>query len=513
MNMTEEKITEIKAAADIVEIVGEFVPLKQQGKDYAGLCPFHPEKTPSFTVSPGKQMYFCFGCNASGDVFEFLQKNQGLSFIDAAKHLAGKYGINLPENAGPPVAHHGTPKPPKSKGQGPGVRDQVSGDSKKSSIIDQQSELWQEKAGGMAAWAHEKLLENPAQLKKLADRGINLETVKHFRLGYNPGKDGKDLFRPREAWGLPTEMKADRKKKLWIPIGLVIPMFNQPINNQQSTINNPEVQRLRIRRPDGSKPSYYVIPGSSMATWVMRKSNRVYVIIESELDGILLWQEAPKNTGVIPLGSASTRPDPSATKLMEQSALILNALDYDTAGAKAFQFWEETFPQSKRWPVPTGKDPGEAWQAGINLKEWITSGFPQGWKVCSPGLRRVGQSSSGGKKKMQKVLKNNEGEAAGMSMSSGDNKVQTQGSTGSLPANKQPAVIPDVYKLEKLLKQYPVKIIASERRVQIKEAMSWVKNNWDVSKKISDLVFMVPEVFEYICEHPAGVITGDNLII
>lgn len=492
MNISEEKIAEIKNAADIVGVISEYIELKQAGKDYIGLCPFHTEKTASFTVSSGKQMYFCFGCSASGDVFKFLEIYKGLSFLDAARQLADRYGILIPET-GAPVAHRSTPKPPKSSSQQPVVNSQ----KKYTSVPSSPPDLWQEKAGKLVGWAHDKLLHNPGQLEILAGRGIKPETVKRFRLGWNPGKDGKDLFRPRESWGLPTEMKDGRKKKLWLPIGLIIPMFI-----------GDHVHRLRIRRPDGSKPSYYIIPGSSMSTWLMQKSDRVFTIVESELDGILLWQEARDVVGIIPLGSASTRPDPVVVKLLEQSALILNALDYDAAGTNAQIWWKKVFPQTRRWPVPGGKDPGEAWQAGIDLKEWITSGFPEGW--------RVGQSLFDSKKKAKngsERSKNETGAEKEVLTQGVGEKVQPESTSGSPPADSQPALIPEVYKLEKLLKQYPVTILNTPKRVSVKEVRAWVGKNPEVSKEISNLVFMTPEVFNYICLHPAKVITGDNLIL
>ena len=92
----EDKIEEIKNAADIVEVVSEYVLLKKTGRNHSGLCPFHSEKTPSFTVSPEKQIFHCFGCNTGGNVFSFLMKQDGLSFPEAVRFLAGRYGVDLP---------------------------------------------------------------------------------------------------------------------------------------------------------------------------------------------------------------------------------------------------------------------------------------------------------------------------------------------------------------------------------------------------------------------------------
>lgn len=93
----EEKISEISGVADIVEIISESVVLKKAGKDYSGLCPFHSEKTPSFSVSPAKQVFHCFGCGAGGNVYSFLMKKEDISFLEAVKRIAARYGIELPQ--------------------------------------------------------------------------------------------------------------------------------------------------------------------------------------------------------------------------------------------------------------------------------------------------------------------------------------------------------------------------------------------------------------------------------
>jgi len=92
-------IEEIRSRADIYEVVSEFVPLKKAGKNYKGLCPFHSEKTPSFNVSPEKQIYHCFGCGAGGNVFKFLMEKEDLPFIDTVKRLAQRYQVLIPESS------------------------------------------------------------------------------------------------------------------------------------------------------------------------------------------------------------------------------------------------------------------------------------------------------------------------------------------------------------------------------------------------------------------------------
>jgi DNA primase len=87
---------EVRSRSDIVDVVSQYVKLHKRGATYVGLCPFHNEKTPSFTVTPGKQMYYCFGCGAGGDVFSFLMNYENASFAEAMQELAERAGVSLP---------------------------------------------------------------------------------------------------------------------------------------------------------------------------------------------------------------------------------------------------------------------------------------------------------------------------------------------------------------------------------------------------------------------------------
>ncbi|MEZ4423246.1 MAG: DNA primase [Gemmatimonadota bacterium] len=93
----DDVVEEVRSRADIVEVVGEVVPLKRSGKDYKGKCPFHEDRTPSFYVVPAKGLFHCFGCGVSGDVFTFLMKRQGLEFTDAVKAVGGRFGVEVRE--------------------------------------------------------------------------------------------------------------------------------------------------------------------------------------------------------------------------------------------------------------------------------------------------------------------------------------------------------------------------------------------------------------------------------
>ena len=90
----------LKQQADIVRVIGDYVKLRKAGaRDFTGLCPFHAEKTPSFSVSAARQFYYCFGCAASGDVFTFVQKVENISFPEAVRLIAQKLGVAMPKVA------------------------------------------------------------------------------------------------------------------------------------------------------------------------------------------------------------------------------------------------------------------------------------------------------------------------------------------------------------------------------------------------------------------------------
>jgi len=245
-------------------------------------------------------------------------------------------------------------------------------------LQDPPPEVWREKARKFVNWAVEELMNmsNDHGIKAwLYKRGINEFVINHFGLGWNPGKDGKDLFRPRESWGLPTELKKDgRKKKLWIPRGLVIPLL--------SDSSPSEIHRIRIRR-EKADPRYYVMPGSNMRCLLEAPMGvRAYTVVESELDAMMIHYRANIGgdiTGVVALGNSSRKPDEAAAAKLRDAAVILNALDADKSGADQGIWWTENFHRTIRWPVPLGKDPGEAFEAGVNIRDWVKAGLPKGW--------------------------------------------------------------------------------------------------------------------------------------
>src|SRR5207344_399347 len=95
--ISQNSIQQILSRIDIVEIVGSFVKLKKRGANYLGLCPFHNEKTPSFTVSPSKEIYKCFGCGLSGNTISFLMEHEKYSYVESLRWLAAKYNVEIEE--------------------------------------------------------------------------------------------------------------------------------------------------------------------------------------------------------------------------------------------------------------------------------------------------------------------------------------------------------------------------------------------------------------------------------
>jgi DNA primase len=162
MAIPQSFIQELLARADVVEIVGRYVQLKKGGANYMGLCPFHSEKSPSFTVSPSKQFYHCFGCGKNGNAIGFLMDHAGMNFVEAVKDLAGQYAMQVPEED----------VSPQDRARAAQQRE------KQATLTDVL-----EKAGE----AYRKHLKNsPRAVDYLKGRGLSGEIAKQFGLGYAP---------------------------------------------------------------------------------------------------------------------------------------------------------------------------------------------------------------------------------------------------------------------------------------------------------------------------------------
>jgi DNA primase len=157
----EELINRIRDRADIVEVISAHLSLSKAGQNFKGLCPFHSEKTPSFIVSPARQMFHCFGCGEGGNVFTFLMKIEGSSFPTAVRNLGEKYGIRVEEKPASPAARQRA----------------------------EQGERLVELNKAAAEFFHKTLLQDPAAEPArvyLKERGVTAETIERFAIGYAP---------------------------------------------------------------------------------------------------------------------------------------------------------------------------------------------------------------------------------------------------------------------------------------------------------------------------------------
>ncbi|MFM7026253.1 MAG: DNA primase [Limnohabitans sp.] len=162
MAIPQSFLTELLARVDVVEVVGKYVQLKKGGANYMGLCPFHGEKSPSFSVSPTKQFYHCFGCGKNGNAIGFLMDHTGMSFIEAVKDLAQQIGMQVPEE----------PQSPEERARAQAAK------AKSDSLTDVL-----EKAGESY---REQLKTSPRAIAYLKGRGLSGQIAKRFGLGYAP---------------------------------------------------------------------------------------------------------------------------------------------------------------------------------------------------------------------------------------------------------------------------------------------------------------------------------------
>mgnify|MGYP006280860315 CR=1 FL=1 len=330
------------------------------GGEYAGACPGCGGRD-RFRVWPversGEGTYWCRRCGKKGDLVQFFVDFARLEYAEAfqaAGRLEQKSGGCQNDNKQKRTINTAgqkrtfeprTPEPP--------------------------CMTWQKKASKLIEYAHNQLREFQQGLTSLQNRGIGFNEVERFKLGWIPGEKGKDcIFRSRASWGLPPAYRDDgREKQLWIPRGLVIPYFLDD-----------EFFRLRFRRPSPELKSkddlkYYVLPGSNMETMIINADKKAFVVVESELDGIMTASETGNAVGVVALGACSNKPAKKAFSLLEQAEKILVAMDYDDAGISAWHWWKSTFDQAEFWPVPEGKDPGEAFQKGVSINDWVKAGL------------------------------------------------------------------------------------------------------------------------------------------
>ena len=187
MAIPQSFIQELLARTDVVDIVGRHVQLKKGGANFMGLCPFHGEKSPSFSVSPTKQFYHCFGCGKNGNAISFLMDHAGMSFIEAVKDLAQTYGLQVPEEDSTPQE-----------------REKAAQQRQKQATLTDVLEK-----AGEAYRKH--LKQSPQAIAYFKGRGLSGEVARQFGLGYAP-----------EGWRTLASVFADYQDPLLVESGLVI---------------------------------------------------------------------------------------------------------------------------------------------------------------------------------------------------------------------------------------------------------------------------------------------------
>ena len=308
--------------------------------EYCGPCPWCGGRD-RFRVWTTTGRYWCRQCELNGDEIQFLRDFKGMNYVEACEWL-GREPKPMKSNDTAAQGHTWAPKQAKP----------VPGDK------------WQARCLQLIS-NHEGLL---CQYKTAKDwlkseRGLTDETIRAARLGWAYS----DIWLDRADFGLEQVIskKTGKPKKAWIPAGLIIPYFSDG-----------QVVRVRVRRNNpGEGDRYILLSGSDTRPMVWGADKKIFIVVESELDGLLVHQSAGDVVGVVAMGSAQARPDASLDKRLRNADLILNSLDADEAGAKeAWRFWWQTY-HSDRWPCVAGKDPGEMFNAGFDIRAWVLAGI------------------------------------------------------------------------------------------------------------------------------------------
>lgn len=354
----DEEIEAVRLRTDIVDVISRHVQLKKKGKYYTGFCPFHRERSPSFTVTPEKQIFHCFGCNTGGNVFKFLMLIEGLTFVEAVKALAQQAGINL------------------SLTESPLERE-------KQHKIAQVRQI-----NHLAGEYFSNILKNhraaAAARAYLTERGLSQEVLERFQIGFSL-PDWSALLKFMERQGLSAQavveaglaLKNESGKyfdrfrgrimfPIWDVAGRVIGFGGRaPHQGEPKYLNSPETALFN----KGQLLYGLHLAGSSI------KDRGYVVIMEGYLDVITAHRLGVTNA-VASLGTSLTKEQ--GRLLMSHSRNVVIAYDADTAGVaatlRALELLQEIGCQVRIVHIPDGKDPDEflrkhgyqAWESLVN---------------------------------------------------------------------------------------------------------------------------------------------------
>lgn len=342
-------VTKRERMVDLLELANElgFQPKRvalTNGGEYHSPCPLCSGKD-RFIIWNAKGRYYCRRCECKGDMIQFCRDFLKLSFTESCAKV-GIIKSQMQRKRDPSPIMEFTPK-----------------------IAEEPPVLWQEKASDFINRTYTFLLRNQTALEQVYNRGFTFETIQKFKIGWNSVAQ----FIPRAIWGIEGECKQDgREAKLWLPNGCVIPTFKEG-----------RVCKIKIRRSDWQEqdqyPKYVEVYGSmkclSYYAESKERSDLPIVIVESELDAMLIQQEACDLCACLAIGGATKKPDRHTDQLLWRAPQLLFSLDFDEAGRKAYPFWKNRYEKVKPWPAPNEKSPGDALKAGVDLRKWVRTGL------------------------------------------------------------------------------------------------------------------------------------------
>lgn len=338
--ISEDVIQKIKDENDIVDVISESVKLKKSGRYYVGLCPFHHEKTPSFTVTPDKQIFKCFGCGAAGNVFSFVMKLRNISYIEAVKALAERVNIDI-------------------------ETDNKTYNSQKNTI-----KRYYEINKEAARFFFSNLRHNKKAYEYLKNRNISISTIKSFGLGYanDSWNDCMDYLKKKgyselDLLSCGLIIKSDKgrfydrfRNRIMFPIfdymGKVIGFGGRVLDDSKPKyLNSPET----ILFKKGTN-----LYGLNFVLKKCKDYKRELIIVEGYMDCISLHQAGIYNV-VASLGTALT---PTMAKLIKRYAdRVVLSYDADNAGMNAadrgLMILKKEGLEVRILSVPDGKDPDE----------------------------------------------------------------------------------------------------------------------------------------------------------
>lgn len=309
---SDEQIEEVRQRSDIVDVIGNYVKLKRSGSGYVGLCPFHNEKSPSFSVSPARQMYKCFGCGVGGNVITFMMEYENFSFPEAMNFLAERAGIDLPKQE----------LTPEQKRQ----------ESIRTILLEINAKA--------ATYYYAKLKSSAGQIgyEYLRKRELSDETILHFGLGY-AGQGGDELYRYLRSQGYDDNILKETGLFKMDERGVYDKFWNRVMFPIMDVSNH--VIGFGGRVMGDAKPKYLNSPETKVfdksrnlfgLNYAKQGKRSYFILCEGYMDVIALHQ-AGFSSAVASLGTAFTEQQASLMKRYTKEVLL--TYDSDGAGQKA----------------------------------------------------------------------------------------------------------------------------------------------------------------------------------